>query len=149
MRGSKLLSFTHGLALLIEDFVEKNHQDQFKIEKQTKSIGNKQIRANRAAKIERVADHAGVHARVKHVNKKRGRPPYKKIKKEVVKKEEPQQTTLLESPSTKKQKMDPHEQPKNVTPPSQQHSNKSSSNKQQFNSNGSPAVSMEFEEGAI
>jgi hypothetical protein len=145
----QFLSFTHGLALLIEDFVEKNHQDQFKIENQTKSIKNKQIRATRAAKIERVAAHAGVQARVKHVNNKRSRPKYKKIKKEVVKNEDPQQTTLLKSPPAKKQKLDPQEQPKNVTPPSQQHNKKLSSNEQQFDSTGSPAVSMEFQEGSV
>ena len=33
----QFLSFTHGLALLIKDFVEKNHQDQYKIENQTKN----------------------------------------------------------------------------------------------------------------
>ena len=99
----QFLSFTHGLALLIKDFVEKNHQqDQFKIKNQSKSIRNKQIEATRAAKIERVAAHAGVQACVKHVNNKRRHPKYKKIKKEVVKNEDPQQTTLLKSPATKK-----------------------------------------------
>ena len=127
-----------------EGFVEKNHQDQFKIDNQTKSIRNKQIQATRAAR-------SGVQARVKQLNKKRSRPKFKKIKKEVDKNKEPQQTKLLELLATKKQKLDPQEQPKNknVTPPSQQHNKKLSSNERQFDSSSSPAISMEFEKGNV
>ena len=62
---------------LIEDFLEKNYQDQYKIENQTKKIKNKQLRANCAAKIERVAGNHQVRAKVHEVKKeeKPANPP--------------------------------------------------------------------------
>jgi hypothetical protein len=144
----QFLSFTHGLALLIEDFVEKNHQDQYKIENQTKRIKNKQLRANRASKIERVAANHQVQAKVHEVKKKRSRPSQKKIKKEECK------PTLIHSPTmAKKQKLDGgssdiQEGPKNVTPPSHHHESLRSI-EQEITSTDSPPVSMEFQEGTV
>ena len=144
----QFLSFTHGLALLIEDFVEKNHQDQYKIENQTKRIKNKQLRANRASKIERVAANHQVKAKVHEVKKKRSRPSQKKIKKEECK------PTLIHSPTmAKKQKLDGgssdiQEGPKNVTPPSHHHESLRSI-EQEITSTDSPPVSMEFQEGTV
>ena len=69
--------FPDGIALMIEDFVEQNHQNGHRNEENFKRIVNPDIRAMCGAKARRNQNNANIQLQIKLVNSTTARGPYK------------------------------------------------------------------------